>query len=310
FHYEPYELRWQPPHKDHDVKVHGELFTSAAFLEAHMELQDSPPEPDCDLPHIIAVLMFWSDSTQLTTFGNTKLWPLYVYFGNESKYQRSQPENNLCCHAAYFQMLPNEFKDFLTEHFGGNGPSEALFTHCHRELFHEQWKILLDEDFIKAYKHGIIITCCNSIKCQFYPQIFTYSADYPEKILIASIRNLSTCPRPRCTITMARVPDVATEHDMLQRQLLIHIDSEERRKKGNYAVNTPQNELLLKDESLVPTSNAFSDRLCVLGFNLFSMLVVDLMHEFELSIWKAIFTHLLRMLESLKDSKLHELDRR
>jgi len=39
--------------------------------------------------------------------------------------------------------------------------------------------------------------------------------------------------------------------------------------------------------------NAFSDRLAGLGFNFFLMLVVDLMHEFELGVWKAIFVHLL-----------------
>ncbi|KIJ19525.1 hypothetical protein PAXINDRAFT_69491, partial [Paxillus involutus ATCC 200175] len=134
-----------------------------------------PPEPGCDLPQAVVALMFWSDSTQLTQFGTVKLWPLYVFFGSESKYRRSQPSNNLCSHAAYFQMLPNKFKDFLAEHFGGDVPGDVLFTHCHRELFHEQWKIPLDEEFLKAYKHGIVITCCDGIKHQFYPRIFTYS---------------------------------------------------------------------------------------------------------------------------------------
>ena len=40
------------------------------------------------------------------------------------------------------------------------------------------------------------------------------------------------------------------------------------------------------------------------------MLVVDLLHEFELGVWKAIFIHLLCILDSLKDGKLHELDHR
>ena len=47
--------------------------------------------------------MFWSDATQLTAFGDAKLWPLYVYFGNESKYERCTPIANLCLHAAYFR---------------------------------------------------------------------------------------------------------------------------------------------------------------------------------------------------------------
>ncbi|KIK22775.1 hypothetical protein PISMIDRAFT_11343 [Pisolithus microcarpus 441] len=168
FHFVPYELWWWPAHRDHDVKVHGELFASTVFLEAHQELQDSPQEPGCDLPHVVAALMFWSDSTQLAQFGSAKLWPLYVFFGNESKYQRCQPSNHLCAHVAYFQVLPDEFKDFLMEHFRGKYPGDVLTTHYNREFFHEQWKILLDDDFITAYKHGIVIICCDGIKRQFY----------------------------------------------------------------------------------------------------------------------------------------------
>lgn len=40
------------------------------------------------------------------------------------------------------------------------------------------------------------------------------------------------------------------------------------------------------------------------------MLVVDLLHEFELGVWKAVFTHLLRILDSLEGDALSELDRR
>ena len=40
------------------------------------------------------------------------------------------------------------------------------------------------------------------------------------------------------------------------------------------------------------------------------MLVVDLLHEFELGVWKAVFIHLLRILDSLKSDVLSEVDRR
>jgi len=40
------------------------------------------------------------------------------------------------------------------------------------------------------------------------------------------------------------------------------------------------------------------------------MLVVDLMHEFELGVWKALFIHLLRILQSVNAALLHELDHR
>ena len=105
FHYEPYELRWQPPHKTKDVRVYGELHSSESFLAEHRQLQDSPPENGCTLPRRIVGLMLWSDATHLTAFGTAKLWPLYVYMGNELKYMRCRPSSNLCSHAAYFHTV-------------------------------------------------------------------------------------------------------------------------------------------------------------------------------------------------------------
>jgi len=42
---------------------------------------------------------------------------------------------------------------------------------------------------------------------------------------------------------------------------------------------------------------------------MFDMLVVDLLHEVELSIWKAFFTHLLHLLDSVDENLKHKLDR-
>jgi hypothetical protein len=87
FHYELYELNWQLGNSPEPIRVHGELYTSQAFIDVHNTLQNSPPEPRCNLPRNIIALMFYSDSTHLTAFGDASLWPLYLYFGNESKYQ-------------------------------------------------------------------------------------------------------------------------------------------------------------------------------------------------------------------------------
>jgi len=64
---------------------------------------------------------------------------------------------------------------------GGKGASNALMTHCRREVLHTQWDILLDEEFLDAYQHGIVIEYCDRITRRFYPRLLTYSADYPEK---------------------------------------------------------------------------------------------------------------------------------
>ena len=57
--------------------------------------------------------------------------------------------------------------------------------------------------------------------------------------------------------------------------------------------------------------NAFPDRLGT-DFNVSRMLVVDFLHEFELGIWKALFTHLIRVLYAAAShgSLVAELDSR
>lgn len=110
FHFEPYELFWKKPGFSNPIRVQGELYTSPAFVEAHQELQSLPGEPGCDLPRVVASLMFWSDATHLTSFGNAKLWPLYLFFGNDSKYRRCKPTSHLCEHVAYFQHVSFSFR--------------------------------------------------------------------------------------------------------------------------------------------------------------------------------------------------------
>lgn len=77
-------------------------------------------------------------------------------------------------------QLPPSFLDFYLE-LTGDGPSEDVLTHCRRELMHAVWTLLLDGEFMHAYEHGIVIKCPDGVLRRFFPRIFTYSADYPEK---------------------------------------------------------------------------------------------------------------------------------
>ncbi len=107
FHLEPYELRWhrRDMHGSKSTRVHGELYTVPTFLEANEDIQNAAGEPGCTLPRVLIGLMFGSDSTRLTAFGSTNLWPCYMYFANESKYRRCKPTCNLCNHIAYFHKV-------------------------------------------------------------------------------------------------------------------------------------------------------------------------------------------------------------
>ena len=158
------------------------------------------------------------------------------------------------------------------------------------------------------------------------------------RILIVSIRNLGRCPCPRCLIPLDHVANMGMRRDMAQRKTLARIDNVKRRNRvemarkmiyeKGYVVDSRAVEVLLQEDSLVPTAvrafsflrrlismlilcqNAFSSKLAPFGFNMFSMLAVDLMHEVELGVWKAFFIHLLRILDCVNEGLKHELDRR
>jgi hypothetical protein len=79
-------------------------------------------------------------------------------------------------------QLPDAFKAFAASQTSScKAPNDAFMTFCHRELIHAQWKILLDDEFIEAWKHGIVVACCDGVKRRFYLCIFTHAGDYPEK---------------------------------------------------------------------------------------------------------------------------------
>ncbi|KAJ3526401.1 hypothetical protein NMY22_g10179 [Coprinellus aureogranulatus] len=298
----------------------GEIYTSPAFLEAYEALQASPPEPKCTLLRHVVGLMFASDSTMLATFGTAKLWPLYMFFGNDSKYRRAKPTEQLFETVAYFEKLPDSFKDFFVGQSGKATIPPALLTHCQRELFHEQWRHLLDDEFIHAYCHGIVVTCYDGLERRFYPRILTYSADYPEKILLASIKNLGSYPCPRCNVTMKDVPAMGKRRDCTNRTRTARTDDEERQARVSkarsliYDDHHPVTSSFLVGHlaygSLIATNNAFSEKLSNHGFDLYKMLVVDVMHEVELGVWKAIFIQLLRLMEASNKGSLNTLDER
>ena len=199
FHLLPFKRLWKDPLDNHEERIFDELYTSDSWLDAQDELQKLPREPGCSLERVIAGLMFFSDATKLANFGTAKAWPLYMYFRNLTKYVRCAPKS-AACHLVGFLpsvsshgirssiltdsicQLPDSVKDLLNTlpRISKSGMA-ALQTHCRRELFHACWEILLDEDFLHAYRHGIVLKCADGVLRRVFPRIFTYSADYPEK---------------------------------------------------------------------------------------------------------------------------------
>lgn len=67
------------------------------------------------------------------------------------------------------------------------------------------------------------------------------------------------------------------------------------------------------DRSKISTDsfqNAFSQVLRQFGLDFFKLIAPDLLHEFELGVWKAVFIHLVRILHAEGGGKIQELNRR
>ncbi|KAF9521934.1 hypothetical protein CPB83DRAFT_872126 [Crepidotus variabilis] len=209
-------------------------------------------------------LMIWSDSTHLASFGTATLWPIYLYIRNQSKYIRAKPSEFAAHHLAYIHKL-----------------MQAV------------WLLLLDNEFMHAYLHGIEIDFDEDNQCLFFPRFLTDSADYPEKVLLACIKYLAQCPCPRCLVLKSKIPRLGTKPDMKDRLKLtrvdnvhIHLDIETVRKwlfeKG---INVSSKHVMdiLGAKSLTPTC---------------------------LGVWRSIFTHLLRILHAHRNDSINILNSR
>ncbi|TFY60206.1 hypothetical protein EVG20_g7504 [Dentipellis fragilis] len=93
--------------------------------------------------------MLWSDSTHLASFGNAALWPIYMFFGNLSKYTRGKPTLFSAHHLAYIPKLSDAFQDFYRRTFK-KVATAAVLTHCKRELMQAIWLLLLDPEFMEV----------------------------------------------------------------------------------------------------------------------------------------------------------------
>ncbi|KAG2051626.1 hypothetical protein BDR06DRAFT_889558, partial [Suillus hirtellus] len=307
FHLSPFKRLWKDPLDGHEERIFDELYTSDSWLDVQDELQKLPREPRCALERVIAGLMFFSDATHLANFGTAKAWPLYMYFGNLTKYARSAPKSGACHLVGFLPSLPDKVKDIFRSlpRISKSGMA-ALHTHCQRELFHGCWEILLDKDFLHAYRHGIVLRCADGVLRRIFPRIFTYSADYPEKVLIATIKDMGSCPCPRCLTPKSMFTSLGLLSDMRSRisSLRVYIATNVIRARefiyqGGNTVDGKKVEETLGGGSWAPILNKFVERLGALGLDTFQMLIVDLMHECELGTWKALFTHLIRILYAL-----------
>jgi hypothetical protein len=103
YHLAPFRELWQASPDDPVERLYSEMYTSDVMIEVHESIQNSMP--NCKLEKVVIPLMLWSDSTQLASFGTASLWPIYLFFGNLSKYVRAKPSSFSAHHIAYIPKV-------------------------------------------------------------------------------------------------------------------------------------------------------------------------------------------------------------
>ena len=100
----------QPDTLDDSERMYSEIYNSDAMLIEDDRIQtkarvDREAGDTPDMEYAVAPILLYSDSTHLTSFGTAALWPIYVFFGNLSKYIRARPNSFAAHHLAYIPSV-------------------------------------------------------------------------------------------------------------------------------------------------------------------------------------------------------------
>ena len=106
FHTSPFKAYWKPSPDAPEERIYSEIYTGDAWNAEYEEVRNSARNgPNAQLEAFVIALLIWSDSTSLAQFGDAQLWPIYLYLGNQSKYERSKPTAFASHHLAYIPKV-------------------------------------------------------------------------------------------------------------------------------------------------------------------------------------------------------------
>ncbi|KAK1216597.1 hypothetical protein PQX77_020771 [Marasmius sp. AFHP31] len=286
-HLKPFKQFWQPEPDAPIQRIYSEAFTSDKMLEMERDVRSRTPA-DCKHEVVVVAIMQYSDSTVLSHFGDRSIWPGYISFGNMSKYRRSNPSMFAMNHVVYVPKIPDSFKHTYKDLFDHAATDEVL-RFVKRELIQLVWAlILLDPSFVDAYLNGKLEQCADGIVRLLFPRLFAHSADYVEKVLLASIKFLSKFPCTHCMIQKSKIHWLGTLNDRHRRNQKRE-DTDDRRERielvrewifeDGYSLTNKDLVAQMEETSEQFDRNTFSELLHPVGDNFYDVIVVDTMHE-------------------------------
>jgi len=106
FHMTPFKEMWRPSDTASPIRLYGEAYMSDEMISMYKEVQNMSSHSDHpNVENIVVELAPYSDTTMLAQFGTAFLWPVYIYFGDLSKYIHCQPSSHAAHHTADFPSV-------------------------------------------------------------------------------------------------------------------------------------------------------------------------------------------------------------
>jgi hypothetical protein len=115
FHFSPFQQYWIPDDDDPEQyeRLYSEMYTTDTVLDSQIEVEALPREDGDNLERVVIPLMLASDSAHLTSFGSASVWPIYVGFGNQTKYDRAKPSAHATHHLAYVPSVRQQISNLF-----------------------------------------------------------------------------------------------------------------------------------------------------------------------------------------------------
>ncbi|KAI0753029.1 hypothetical protein C8Q80DRAFT_1217334 [Daedaleopsis nitida] len=315
YHWVPFKLFHRSPSSTasttstSEEQLYSKVYNCNTMNIEHEAIQAAPRDPgdSDDIEYVVAPILVYSDSTHLTNFGTASLWPIYIWLGTLTKYLHIKPSMFAAHHLAYITTLSATTIHQAYVEAYGEPPSAAILRLLKQDLMQHIWLLLLDTDFMHAVRHSMLVKCGDGIIQRIFPRIFTYMADYPENCLVACLKQLANCPCPDCLVQKHEIVEMGTQRELDRRTQRACQDNEHTQSWINTVSRAP---ITCHASLTLPLQSAFSIRFAEFGRRVYDLFVPDLMHEFELGVWKSTFTHLVRILIAAGGNVVQTLDER
>ncbi|KAF8327524.1 hypothetical protein F5887DRAFT_898668 [Amanita rubescens] len=174
---------------DERTRIYHDMHTGAWWWEMQTVLEARKPGAT------IIPLIFSSDRTQVTLFGNKTVYPVYLTIGNLPKDIRRKPSRHGQILVAY---LPTTKLKLITNQAARRRMISNLFHSCLHHLM---------EPLIEVGLNGTKMADGMGVVRRVHPLLAVYVGDYPEQVLVANIKS-GECPK--CDVARDKLGDTGS----------------------------------------------------------------------------------------------------